>query len=92
MTNLPPDETDALTQAAVLALLLDLHPTPLTLAELVLEVADDPNDFGQRDEVERAVRDLAKSGLLHRYPTLRASTVFIFPTRAAVRFAELPLA
>lgn len=63
-----PVAADAIVQAAVLALLLELHPAPLTLSELILEVTDDPADAAQRDDVERAVRDLAKSGLLHRYP------------------------
>ena len=56
---------------------LALHPTPVTLDELVGEIAGEGEDFGQRDAVERAVRDLAGCGLLHR------SEALVLPSRAA---------
>ena len=61
---------------------LALHPSPVTLEELVRELGDE-RDFGQRDAIERAVRDLVGSGLLHRCGAL------VLPSRAALRFEEL---
>jgi hypothetical protein len=74
---------DAATEAAVLAHLLDLHPSQLTLAELVREIAGPEAGFAARDAVERAVRDLGGSGLLNR------SEEFVVPSRAALRFSRL---
>jgi hypothetical protein len=74
---------DDATEAAVLTVLLDLHPTQLTLEELVREVAGEDARFAEHDAIERAVRDLGGAGLLHRVEE-RA-----FPTRAALRFSEL---
>jgi hypothetical protein len=70
-------------ESAVLQQLLDLHPTQLTLAELAREFGARCGDFGAHDAVERAVRDLAGAGLLHR------GGEFVVPTRAALRFSEL---
>ena len=70
-------------ESAVLQQLLALHPVQLTLAELAREVTDDPEQFAQRDAVERAVRELASAGLVHR------GNDFVVPTRAALRFDEL---
>lgn len=78
-----PAAEDAATESAVLLQLLDFHPTQVTLAELVREIAGEPADFAARDAVERAVRDLAGVGLIHR------SDAFVAPTRAALRFNEL---
>lgn len=65
-------------QAAVLRQILDLHPEPLTLAELTREMTHDSTDFQERDRIERAVRDLIGGGLLHLVGDL------VLPTRAAV--------
>jgi hypothetical protein len=71
-------------EAAVLRLVLSLHPSPIALDELAREICgDDEDDFGRRDAVERAVRDLACCGLLHRAGTL------VLPSRAALRCEEL---
>ncbi len=78
-----PAEEDTAIEAAVLRQLLTLHPVQLTFHELLREVADEPEDFVQRDAVERAVRDLAAVGLLHR------NEDFVIPSRAALRFDEL---
>ncbi|HWA55380.1 MAG TPA: hypothetical protein VG816_14515 [Solirubrobacterales bacterium] len=75
-------EEDRACEAAVLHLVLALHPTPLTLADLVRELGCG-DDFGQRDAVERAVRDLAGCGLLLR------SEALVLPSHAALRFEEL---
>lgn len=74
---------DAATESAVLLLVLDLHPTLVSLAELSRELCGEQPRFEQRDAVERAVRDLAATGLLRRDGEL------VLPTRAALRFAEL---
>ena len=82
--NLPTTAGEyAAIQSAVLALLLDQHPTQLTLAELAREVAEDPGNFAQRDKIARAVRDLVGAGLLHRHGD------FAIPTRAALCFDRL---
>jgi hypothetical protein len=78
-----PAAEDAATESAVLQQVLDLHPTPITLAELTREVGGETLGFAQRDAIERAVRDLTGAGLLHRHDT------FVLPTRAALRFSEL---
>jgi hypothetical protein len=70
-------------ESAVLQQLLDLHPTRLTLEELAREFGARNSDFAASDAVERAVRDLAGAGLLHR------GAEFVAPTRAALRFNEL---
>jgi len=80
----PVPDDDAGIQAAVLSHLLLLYPAQLTVAELLRELVDEPSDFAQRDDVERAVRDLARAGLLHRFGDL------VFPTRAAASFDRLP--
>jgi predicted transcriptional regulator len=70
-------------ESAVLQQLLDLHPTQVTVEELAREFGTRSNDFATHDAVERAVRDLAGAGLLHR------GGEFVVPTRAALRFNEL---
>ena len=47
------------------------------------ELTDRPDEFGPRDAIENAVRDLVGAGLVHHHG------MFVFPTRAAVRFDEL---
>jgi hypothetical protein len=74
---------DAQLEAAVLSQVLFLHPTQVTLEELIRELADDPEAFAERDAIERAAGDLTRTGLLHR------SGDFIVPSRAALRFSEL---
>jgi hypothetical protein len=78
-----PIEEDAVMEAAVLRQLLTLHPVQLTFDELLREIGVDADDFGQRDAVERAVRDLSCAGLVHRRDD------FLLPSRAAIRFDEL---
>ena len=51
--------------------------------ELVREMTERPDEFSQRDAVDNALRDLAGAGLIHRHG------LFVFATRAAVRFDEL---
>lgn len=74
---------DAAVEAAVLRELLVLHPSQMTLAELLRDLTVDPASFAERDAVERAVHELARAGLLHR------NGEFVVPSRAAVRFEQL---
>ena len=76
-----PDDTDV--EATVLRQLLLFHPTQVTVEELIRDVAVDAEEFAERDAIERAVRDLARAGLLHR------NGEFAIPSRAALRFNEL---
>jgi hypothetical protein len=74
---------DAAAESAVLMRVLDLHPSQVTVAELVREIGGEDADFAERDALERAVRDLSGAGLLH------LKDDFVLPTRAALRFNEL---
>ena len=65
-------------EEAVLRHVLNWQPTILRLCDLIRELAKDPGDFGHRDGVREAVRDLIKVGLLHRQGEC------ILPTPAAV--------
>jgi hypothetical protein len=76
-------DEDRASESAVLQHVLALHPTAITIEELVRELDSEGDAFWQRDAVERAVRDLTGSGLLHR------SERFVLPTRAALRFDQL---
>jgi hypothetical protein len=78
-----PAAEDAATESAVLQQVLDFHPVQVTVAELVREIGGESPGFAERDAIERAVRDLAGAGLLHRHGA------FVLPTRAALRFSQL---
>jgi hypothetical protein len=65
-------------EEAVLRHVLNWQPTILRLCDLIRELARDPREFGHRDSVREAVRDLIKVGLLHRQGEC------ILPTPAAV--------
>lgn len=78
----PAEEDDAI-EAAVLRHLLALHPVQIVFDELLREIAGDPEDFAERDAIERAVRDLGAAGLLRRNGEV------VLPSRAALRFDEL---
>ncbi len=76
-------DDDLAMQSAVLQRVLDAHPGRLTADELIRELAGEAAAFGDRDAIERAVRDLGGVGLLH------TRDAFVTPTRAALRFQEL---
>jgi hypothetical protein len=82
--SLTNDDEDARTESALLQRVLDLHPTRVTAADLVRDLAGEDADFGARDAVERGIRELTGAGLLHR-----ADDGLVTPTRAAVHFGEL---
>jgi len=63
--------------------LLAEHPVQLTISELASELIEDPDDFGQRDAVRRAIRALTGVGLLHR------QGIFVLPSRVALYYERL---
>ncbi len=65
-------------QRAVLSLVLDAHPDPLTIPAIASEI--DQGDAG-----ERAIRELVGVGLLE------CSGISVRPTAAAVHFDSLDL-
>lgn len=75
-------EQDNAFERVVLLRVLDLHPTRVSVEELVREIGGEHGGFAQRDAVERAVEDLAGAGLLH-------GEELVSPTRAALRFDQL---
>jgi hypothetical protein len=74
---------DLAMEAAVLQRVLDVHPARLTVSELIRELAGEEVEFGIRDAIERAARDLSGVGLVHLVDD------FVTPTRAALRDSEL---
>jgi hypothetical protein len=81
-----PGGEDKRTERAVLALLLDEHPTRLTVDELILVLHADPKRGDPEDAAGRAVRELVGAGLMHREGR------FLSPSRAALYFAALEVA
>lgn len=80
-----PAEDDAQTQALILGLVLTEHPQQLTFGEAARTLlSDGPQGNGEIDSLARAVSDLVSYGLLHR------NGEHLVPSRAALRFDELP--
>lgn len=78
-----PERSDRIVQHSLLVHLTVEHPIQLTEDELIRELASDPGEFGPRDQVQRAIRDLVCIGLLRR------NGPFVVPTRAALHAADL---
>lgn len=77
-------ELDVRDQAAVLRHVLSLYPQTLTESELLKEMTGGGEEaFSECDRYRRAVRDLARGGLLG------TETRRVIPTRAALLFHEL---
>ena len=74
-------DEDIQDQSRVLREVLDLNPEIRTKDELVRELTFASTEFGERDRIERAVRDLVAGGLLH----VRAGDL-VLPTQPAVHF------
>jgi hypothetical protein len=77
-----PTREDQRDEAAVLMHVIDAHPTTLRLSDLIRDLSD-PEDFAERDRIERAVRELVKGGLLFRCGGA------VLPTRSALYAGEL---
>lgn len=77
-----PDAEDRQDERAVLIHVVEIHPTTLRLSDLIRDLSD-PEDFGERDRIERAVRELTKGGLLFRCEGA------VLPTRSALYAYEL---
>ncbi len=80
--SLTPAREDEIVERSVLTEVLVLHPAQLTILELALRVEVD-QQCCEQDAVERAVRELARDGLI------TCDCRRLAPSRAAVRFDEL---
>lgn len=79
-------DEDEREEAAVLRRVLELHPSALTMVELLRDLTGGRSrDFGDFDATQRAVRDLTSAGLLHPL----GEEDMVRPTRAALRYSEL---
>ena len=72
-------DRDLRDQSVVLSRVLDLHPTHLTIPDLVRDLEGPGNAY------ERAIRDLTSAGLL------RCPGGIVYPTEAALHFDSVPL-
>jgi hypothetical protein len=80
--SLAPAREDEIVERSVLTEVLVLHPAQLTILELALRV-EGGQQCCEQDAVERAVRELARDGLI------TCDCRRLAPSRAAVRFDEL---
>jgi hypothetical protein len=69
-------------ERAVFVHLVETFPQTLRLSDLIREMGGS-EDFGERDSIERAVRELIQGGLLFR------CSGAVLPTRASLRAYEL---
>jgi hypothetical protein len=72
-------------ERTVLEEVIELHPERLTIPELILRIAIDPDDTAAIDTIRNAIRDLRRSGLL-RYGNDEG---IVEPTHAAIRAFSL---
>lgn len=75
---------DQITQQGVLHIVIDLHPAQATVSELIGQLTRSPDEFGERDRIERAVLDLAGVGLLHHHDYRNRPDALVTPTQAAL--------
>jgi len=68
-------------ERTVLHEIVELHPERLTIPELVLRIARDPEDKATGEKIRIAARELRRSGLA-RY---RAGDEVVEPTHAALQ-------
>jgi len=76
-----PASEDRRTERAVLAFLLDQHPTRPKVDELPFAL--DAKDFAEKDAISRAVRELLSAGLV------TAAGDLVGPSRGALHFEFL---
>lgn len=79
----PTAKQDIHDQGIVLIHVLHRHPTLLTIPDLVREITSGSEDFADRDNIERAIRDLTGVGLLH------CPNGLAVPSPAALRFLQI---
>jgi hypothetical protein len=72
-------------EQAALTEVVKLHPEHLTISELILRIAPDPEDEATQEKVRHAIRELRRSGLA-RY---RDEDEVVEPTHAALRAFDL---
>jgi hypothetical protein len=82
-TEISPAAEDIKDQGVTLMHVLHRHPTLLTIPDLVREITSGSEDFADRDNVERAVRDLTGVGLLH------CPSGLVVPSPGALRFLKI---
>lgn len=78
-----PAAEDIRDQGITLMHVLHRHPTLLTIPDLVREITSGSEDFAERDNIERAVRDLTGVGLLH------CTNGLAMPSPAALSFLKI---
>jgi hypothetical protein len=79
-------DEDARERASVLREVLSIYPETMTLDELVcLFSGGGSKEFSDRERIQRAVRELASGGLLHR----PGDDEVVRPTRAAVNYFHM---
>lgn len=78
-----PASADIRDQGVTLMHVLHRHPTLLRVPDLVREITSGSGDFGERDNVERAVCELTGVGLLH------CPSGLVAPSPAALRFLRI---
>jgi len=81
--EISPAAEDIKDQGVTLMHVLHRHPTLLTIPDLVREITSGSEDFADRDNVERAVRDLTGVGLLH------CPSGLVVPSPGALRFLKI---
>lgn len=64
--SMDPHEEDAGVQEAILYHVLDEHPSLLSQSDLIREIPGGRDERCSRDNVERAIDELVKRGLLDR--------------------------
>ena len=77
-----PAAEDQRDERAVLMHVVECHPATLRLSDLIRDLSD-PEEFSERDRIERAVGELVKGGLLFRCEGA------VLPTRSALYAYEL---
>jgi hypothetical protein len=81
--ELSPREQDRNVESAVLAIVIERHPSSVSVAEVVDEMTTVGAAPGRAEATRRAIAELARVGLLQR----RGEA--LEPTRASLRWAEL---
>ncbi len=72
-------------EQAALNEVVKLDPEHLTIPELILRIARDPEDEATQEEIRHAVRELRRSGVV-RY---RDDDEVVEPTHATLRVVDL---